>query len=287
MAARLSAPEGTRTHPQWNYATGVADYGGVVGCEQSREALSARLDGEVAAVPDADLDAHLAICPDCRAWYEDATALTRLARTGPAPAAGEVSEAVLAAAPGPGRARLARLLRLALAALGLAQLGLGVAQMVAMWVGPGHLHDQTILTGATPGHLWHESAAWNVAIGVGFLWVGARRGAPAGIVTVLSAFVLVLALLNVNDLTRGQVELSHVATHAFVLTGYLIVLALTRPSLHFGPPPGGQGIIRRLRRAGLGIGERPSLGRGGTGSGAVPRLPAARAQADYPWRRAA
>lgn len=273
-------------HPQWNYAPGVPDYEDVVGCEQCRESLSARLDAEAGPVPDADVDAHLATCPGCRAWYEDAATLTRLARTGPVPAGGEMSPAVLAAVPGPGRARLARLLRLALAVLGLAQLGLGVAQMVAMWVGSGHLHGPTILTGATPGHLWHESAAWNVAIGVGFLWVAAHRGTPAGITTVLSAFVVVLALLNINDLTRGQVELTHVATHGFVVTGYLIVLALTRPSLHFGQPPG-RGGLRHRRRARLGAAGRPALGSNQADAGTVPHLPAARASADEPRRRAA
>lgn len=258
----------------------MPDYVGVVGCDQYRESLSARLDAEVGPVLDAEVDAHLATCPDCRSWYEDAATLTRLARTGLVPTAGDVSPAVLAAAPGPGRARLARLLRFALGVLGLAQLGLGVAQMAAMWVGPGHFHGEAILTGATPGHLWHESAAWNVAIGVGFFWIAARRAAPAGIVTLLSAFVVVLALLNVNDLTRGQVALTHVATHAFVVAGYLIVLALTRPSLYFGQPPGGQDALRRLRRAGLGTAADPAPPESSDADpDGVTRLPAARAHA--------
>ncbi|WP_328954172.1 zf-HC2 domain-containing protein [Kitasatospora purpeofusca] len=44
-------------------------------CEQLRTALSARLDGEPAGVPDRRLDKHLARCAVCRDWLERAERL--------------------------------------------------------------------------------------------------------------------------------------------------------------------------------------------------------------------
>lgn len=45
--------------------------------EQVQAALSARLDGEEAGVDDAVVDAHLAQCPECAAYWERSLALSR------------------------------------------------------------------------------------------------------------------------------------------------------------------------------------------------------------------
>lgn len=209
-----------------------------MGCEGYREALSAQLDGE--PPPDrvaADgLDGHLAGCPDCRGWLADAAAVTRLVRTGPAVAGPDVTGVVLPAAPGAGRSRLAVALRVVLAGFGVAQLALGLFQVSLLRSSEqGNLHGSTV-DGATPGHLWHESAAWNIAVGAAFLWVAARRGRPGGIVPILSVFIGVLVLLGTADLAAGRVEVVRLASHGFVLIGYLVVLALNRPSLDLVPP---------------------------------------------------
>ncbi|WP_327682505.1 zf-HC2 domain-containing protein [Kitasatospora sp. NBC_00458] len=44
-------------------------------CAQLRTALSARLDGEPAGVPDRRLDKHVARCAACREWLERAERL--------------------------------------------------------------------------------------------------------------------------------------------------------------------------------------------------------------------
>ena len=41
-------------------------------CTRFREAVSARIDGEDPGVPTGEVDAHLAECPDCRAWADAA-----------------------------------------------------------------------------------------------------------------------------------------------------------------------------------------------------------------------
>lgn len=204
-----------------------------VRCEQCREALSARLDGADDAVERAAVDAHLAGCAACRRWSHDAAAVTRLARMSVVAGDPVVSNAVLGAAPGPGRRRLAHGLRVALGVLGVAQFLLGIAQVGAIAVSQ---HDHASGTSGV-AHLWHESAAWNVAIGAGFGWVAVRRSRPAGLIPVLSVFVGLLALLSANDVWLARVDPTRLASHALVVLGYLVVVALSRPSFDFGDPP--------------------------------------------------
>jgi predicted anti-sigma-YlaC factor YlaD len=233
-----------------------------VGCDGYREALSARLDGEEVPGGQAGLDRHLAGCPACRRWLEDAAAVTRRFRTGPAVAVRDVTEAVLPAAPGRWRSRLAVTLRVVLAGLGLAQLVLGLVQVTVLRpAGASDLHGGTV-DGAAPGHLWHESAAWNIAIGAAFLGAAARRGRPVGIVPILSVFIAALVLLSLSDLVSGRVDGARLASHGFVLTGYLVVLALSRTPLDLTPPG---------RRAGLGW--RRLTGTAGPAPESVIRLP--------------
>ncbi|MEK8110497.1 hypothetical protein NKG94_51575 [Micromonospora sp. M12] len=65
------------------------------------------------------------------------------------------------------------MLRAALGTLGAVQVMLGLAQ-VGRGAADGHL----------PGghHLWHESAAWTIAVGAGFVVVAVRRSAAADLV---------------------------------------------------------------------------------------------------------
>ena len=105
--------------------------------------------------------------------------------------------------------------------LGLAQVGRGAAA--------DHLHP-------TGQHLWHESAAWNVAVGAGFLFVAVRRSPPAGLLPMLSAFVGTLLLLSVNDLATGSVGGERLVSHGFLVVGYLITVLLSRPGLRPGGP---------------------------------------------------
>ncbi|GAA0739960.1 zf-HC2 domain-containing protein [Dactylosporangium roseum] len=233
-------------------------------CERYREALSARLDGEDEPIEPGLVDAHLAGCVACRRWERDAQAVTRLVRLQPVVATPLPVERLLAGFTAPRRqaaaARqqqqeqheqqeqqrnrhrrlLVQVLRVLLGAFGAAQFVLGIAQ-AATSATTTHVHDA--------GHLFHESAAWNVAIGAGFAWIATRRATPAGALPMLTAFVALLALLSTNDLVTGRVETSRIVSHAFVLAGYVIVLALSRPGLDPGRPPAGrQGPPWRWRR---------------------------------------
>jgi predicted anti-sigma-YlaC factor YlaD len=201
-------------------------------CEECRQALSARLDGEDSPGERVPADQHVAACTACRRWLDDAAAVTRLARTGPVSPVIDVTKTVLASVPR--RRRLEPAVRALLGLLGAAQVLLGAAQVAGV---TGTHHSLANAAAEPAGHLWHESAAWNVAVGAGFAWIALRRTRPVGIVPTLTAFVAVLTLLTVNDLVAGQVDLGRVLSHTAVLVGYLVILYLSRPGHAPADPP--------------------------------------------------
>jgi len=199
--------------------------------------LSAQLDGEDDPADRPLVDEHLADCAGCRQWLDRAATVNRLTGTSLVTSVPDLSEAILASAPAtaPKRPRIVRVgLYAALAAVGAVQLILGLTQVSGGASGP------PVHTGlaATPGHLWHESAAWNVAVGTGFLFIALRRSRPNGLVPMLTAFVAMLLLLSVNDLAAGRVEATRLVSHGFVLLGYLLVVSLSRKMPGPAQPPG-------------------------------------------------
>ncbi|OWV05843.1 hypothetical protein B5D80_17405 [Micromonospora wenchangensis] len=234
-----------------------------MGCEQWREILSAQLDGEETPAERIAADAHLDGCVACRVWCDRAATVTRRTRltlstadrrdpTADTPgrlrstaACPDLADVVLAALPVPRRLRdrLVPGLRTGLALIGALQLVLGLAQVGR---GPAAGHAHGALDTLASGHLWHESAAWNIAVGAGFLFVAARRTPTGGLLPMLSAFVGALVLLSANDLVTGRVEPTRLVSHGFLVTGYLIVVALSRPRLRPDGP------------AGRGRGDRPA-----------------------------
>jgi len=210
-------------------------------CERWREMLSAQLDGEDDPTDRVRVDEHLAGCAGCREWLDRAATVNRLTRTGLVADVPDLSAAILAALPpAPAATRpawrigLPAALYLALALVGAVQLILGLAQ-VGGAASSGHVHAGL---DATPGHLWHESTAWNVAVGAGFLFIALRRSRPTGLVPMLTAFVGMLLLLSVNDLSAARVDAARLVSHGFVLVGYLIVVALSRVTGGSARPPG-------------------------------------------------
>lgn len=206
-------------------------------CEQARESLSARLDGEDVARDRAGVDGHVSGCAPCRQWLDDAATVTRLLRTSlVAPTDADdhgLLDAVLAAAPDTRWARGGLALRAALAVAGFAQFVVGIAQVASM----GMASTSPLPSGMTADHLWHESAAWNIAIGACFAWIALRRSRPAGVLPMLTAFVGVLLLLSVEDLSTGEVAAGALLSHGFVVVGYLILLALRHPGFDVVTPP--------------------------------------------------
>jgi predicted anti-sigma-YlaC factor YlaD len=221
-------------------------------CEDCREAISARLDGEelTDVEPAADLDAavdeHLDDCAECREFAERAARITRLARIRPAEPTPDLLPGILAALEGepagtasddeptrpadrPGTRRALDGVRVALGLLGIGQVGLAVAGVVGATAGSA---GGSTLAGATMAHFSHESAAWNFAIGVAFLWAAAVSRPAGGLVPVIGAFTGLLTVLSVADLLAGRVDAARLAGHLVVAAGLLLLLLHRRLSDH-------------------------------------------------------
>ncbi|HWE89548.1 MAG TPA: zf-HC2 domain-containing protein [Pseudonocardiaceae bacterium] len=199
-------------------------------CTDYRQELSARLDSE----DDPDLrvavDTHLASCPECRQWYEDAARVTRRARMDVVHPAPDLAAAVLARSPVNRRSRWRLVLRAALALVGLGQVALSLAQVLSDGEGGGGAE----LNGASVLHMAHESAAWNIALGIGFVWIAWRVASAGSLVPTLSAFLTVLTVLTALDVIDGQVAVARLSSHILVLIGYVIMLTLVGPRVGSG-----------------------------------------------------
>ena len=168
-------------------------------CEDCRDAISARMDGEDPEVAADAVEGHLAGCAACHAFADRAAHVTRLARIRPAENHPDVLPELIAALdagafrPVPrrtGRAIARDGMRVALAVLGIGQLALALSGIVAATGAAGGTGE---LAGASMRHFSHESAAWNLALGVAFLWaVGGTARRAGGLVPVIVGLVLLL-----------------------------------------------------------------------------------------------
>jgi predicted anti-sigma-YlaC factor YlaD len=216
-----------------------------LGCRQCREAVSARLDGEDppgGAAGTERAEAHLVTCSACRAFVDDAAHITRLARTRPVEEVVDLTPALLeawtAAAPvrevaAAERKRQVRrrrwaldVVRAGLGAVALGQLSLAGASIAATGTDETHVAMPGMgLSGASAAHFSHESAAWNLALGVAFGWVARGRvRPPPGRVPQKAAFVGVLTALSVPDLVAGRVDASRLVGHGVVVLGLVLLL---------------------------------------------------------------
>ncbi|MEV0843999.1 zf-HC2 domain-containing protein [Actinocatenispora sera] len=218
-------------------------------CEQCRTALSARLDGETEPVPAESTDQHLAGCAACHSWQRQATALTRRLRVRPAVAEPDLTDRVLATA-WPTRAGAGRRWRIALTVVAAAQLALGLAQLLGWHAGmpASSGHDM----GA---HLFDESTAWNVALGVGMAWVAWRSRAAAGLIPVVGGFLVLLTAFCIRDLAAGTVTAMRVSEHGLLLIGFTLMLMVRRAAAD-----GTRGPVARSDETADGVPHRPTTG---------------------------
>lgn len=223
-------------------------------CEQCREALSARLDGAPEPVPAVQTDGHLAGCPECRDWQRRAAAVTRRLRVRPVASGPDLADAVLARA-WPPRTAAGRGARIALAVVAAGQLALAVAQLFG-W------HAGMLAPSPAPGdmsaHLFDESTAWNLALGIGMAWVAWRARASAGVVPVFGGFLAVLTAFCVRDLAAGQVTAARLAEHGLLLLGFSLLLVVRRNASGPAGPATADGT-EPVVPGGTGVAEPASL----------------------------
>lgn len=164
-------------------------------------------------------DQHLDQCPACQTWQARASALTRSLRVRPAEPTPDLVEAVLEVAviPTPMRGWWARA---ALVVVAVAQLTLGMAEVLGV--------NQGMSDMPMSGHLFNESTAWNLALGIGMLWAALRTRAIAGMLPVMSGFLLMLTAFSVHDLLNGGVTLSRVSSHGLLVVGLGLLYVVHR-----------------------------------------------------------
>ena len=169
-------------------------------------------------MPSASLDLHFATCPDCARWLADATRLTRQVRLS-AVDVPDLSARILADAVLPTRRVLRRrlVLQAALALVAVTQLAIAIPSLAGIGVGM-----------PMSPHVAHESAAWDIAVGVAFLAAALAPRRAAGLVPLLATFVLVLAVLSVHDLIDGEVTTARELTHLATLAGLMLLVLLDR-----------------------------------------------------------
>lgn len=198
-------------------------------CEHCREELSAALDGETDDAARAAVAEHLAACPSCARWHQDAARVTRLARTASAETGLDVVPRVIGAAPAP-RPRWRRTgPRAALGAVGIVQIGLGLLALLGADPGmSGGEMPVGEMLGAGMAHMSHETGAWNLALGAAFLTGAVWRRHLRGLLPALGAFIAILAIVSAIDLAAGRVEPDRVAAHLVLILGFVLSVVVAR-----------------------------------------------------------
>jgi predicted anti-sigma-YlaC factor YlaD len=193
-------------------------------CEECREAVSARLDGEASELDAAAADAHLVGCAECRAFARSASALHRSLRVRPAEPVPDLTAAILAKVPAPsgsrGRVATAREWpRYALFAVALTQLLLALP---------------ALLLGDDPGtsaHVARELGSWDVALGIGLLVAAWQPRRAAGLLPFAAALAAALAVTAAFDVAGGRVPIAGEAHHVLDVAGLAVLWVLARTPL--------------------------------------------------------
>ncbi len=147
-------------------------------CDRAREGISALLDSEDPGIDAAVLQRHLASCPGCRRWQDEAARINRLVRMRPTDQADVTPDLAARLPPHPRGVRgLRPLLRVSLLLVAVAQLAVGVAGLLPPLGGRLSVIGGAHMPGMT-GHLGNETAAFNIAIGIALGWARPVRTAP-------------------------------------------------------------------------------------------------------------
>jgi predicted anti-sigma-YlaC factor YlaD len=187
-----------------------------VECQQCRDAVSARIDGEDPGTPDDLVDHHLTRCPSCRAWAGDLGRLGRALRVAPVEPIPDLTAPILAAAAAERRRTAAGTgpARVALALVGVAQL------IVAL---PGLLGDES---GASI-HVAREYGSWEVALAAGLLVAAFQPARTTGLLPLVAVLTATLLGATAIDIITGHTTVTAESAHLLPVTG-LTMLVLVR-----------------------------------------------------------
>jgi predicted anti-sigma-YlaC factor YlaD len=203
-------------------------------CVYCRELLSARLDGEPptpeeerAGITQA-IDAHVLTCAGCQAFAEEARVLHRNARIRAAEPVANLTRAIVASAPAFRRRRLGSFTaaQIALGCVGLVLLVIALPTMLLHTGGGMAIH-----------HTTRELAAFQAALGLGFLVVAWEPQRAAGVLPMAATLVGAMCMIALVDVGRGQVPSLAEAQHLFELAGLVLVWRVERTERADGSAP--------------------------------------------------
>ena len=174
-------------------------------CQPFRDALSARLDGELSALETTLLNAHLVSCVGCRAYDGRLEILHGRTRVRVAESVPDLTASILAKAhpPQPGRGEW---VRWALLTVALTQL---VVALPALALGDD--------AGATT-HVARHLGSLTVAMAVGLAYVAWRPVRAYGLLPVAAALAAAMVVTAFVDVVGGN-------AHAVTESGHLVQLA--------------------------------------------------------------
>jgi predicted anti-sigma-YlaC factor YlaD len=187
-------------------------------CEDVREVLSARLDGE-APPPGLDLaavDVHLGTCPGCSGFAQAATQHHRAMRIRAAESVPDLTEAILARTAPLHPQPIREWARYALFVVAATQLVLAIPAMLGG-------------DGAAGIHATRELAGTDVAVAVGFLWAAWQPRRAAGLLPLALALAGMMLATAVLDVADGDARALAESVHLLDLLGVGFLWALARP----------------------------------------------------------
>jgi len=184
-------------------------------CDQSRDLLSARLDGEATADELAVLDRHLARCGGCTDFAASLVGLDRRTRLVPAEPVPDLTAAVMAANPSPVRDPQREAARWSLALVAVAQLLVALPELLI-----GSEGDAV--------HTTRELGSWSAALAVGLLVAAWQPARARGMLPLGLVLAGVLTLGAVVDLVTGAAAGAGETVHLLEIAGIALLWLLAR-----------------------------------------------------------
>lgn len=193
-------------------------------CSDIREAISAHLDDEPAALPPSAVELHVAECAGCAAWTTRLQALHRQVRVRAAEPVPDLTAAILGAAPARQAAHgRAGLLGQPVSAARWALLTVALTQLVLAI--PGLLFGDG--TNAA-GHVARELGSFDVALAVGLLVAAFQPARAWGLLPLAAALALFVGFSSVLDLLEGTTSGGSEAHHLLDVAGVALLWVVAR-----------------------------------------------------------
>jgi predicted anti-sigma-YlaC factor YlaD len=178
-------------------------------CEQCREIVSARVDGEDRPGEWDAAAAHLRGCADCRAFAADSERLHRITRLRPVEPVPDLTTRIVdAAGIDAPRVDSTRPVRLVLALAAVLQIALAAPALV--------LGDDA----NAPAHIARHLGSFDVALAVGYLWVAWRPArALEGVFPIAAVLVACLVGSSILEVVSGRAAVTSELNHVTDLVG--------------------------------------------------------------------